>query len=344
MCSCISVFFIRDGAVSDKVEYIFGKDSIVDESNIAAFICELYRVREYIPKSILLSFTMDTEDEETVAQYLSLIAERKVTVRTPERGDLKTLCDMVRDNAAERAKNYANEAEKDEKVLVRLAEILGLEVYPERIEAYDISNIGHEHITAGMIVSENAKLKRSDYRSFKIKTVTDGTDDYGSMREALSRRFAHLYDDDGSFAVLPDLILLDGGKGHVSVVRELLNEMGIDVPVFGMVKDDYHKTRALCTDTEEISIARENSVFVFIYKLQEEVHRFTVSKMSNAKVKTVTRSSLTKINGIGDAKAKLLLKHFGGLAGVKGASFDELVSVKGISRKDAESIISYFKK
>lgn len=344
VCSCISVFFIRDGAVSDKAEYIFGKDSIVDEGNIAAFMCELYRVREYIPKSILLSFEMDNEDGETVAQYLSEIAERKVTIRTPERGDLKTLCDMVRDNAAERAKNYANEAEKDEKVLVRLTEILGLEVYPERIEAYDISNIGREHITAGMIVSEGGKLKRSDYRSFKIKTVADGTDDYGSMREALSRRFAHLSDQDGSFAPMPDLILLDGGKGHVSVARELMDEMGIDIPVFGMVKDDYHKTRALCTDTEEISIARENSVFVFIYKLQEEVHRFTVSKMSNAKVKTVTKSSLTKISGIGDAKAKLLLKHFGGLTGVKNACIEELSSVKGISRNDAENIISYFKK
>ena len=343
VCSCISVFYIRDGAVSDKSEYVFGKDSIVDESNIAAFICELYRVREYIPKSILLSFEMDGEDVGAVAEYLSKLTERKVTLRTPERGDMKTLCDMVRDNAAERAKTYAGEAEKDEKVLVRLAELLSLETYPERIEAYDISNIGHEHITAGMIVSEGGKLKRADYRSFKIKSVTDGTDDYGSMREALSRRFAHLEDSEGSFASYPDLILLDGGKGHVSVARALMVEMGIDIPVFGMVKDDYHKTRALCTDTEEISIARENSVFVFIYKLQEEVHRYTVSKMSNAKSKTITKSSLTKIKGIGDAKAKALLKELGGYTAVKNASLDALCAVKGISRADAENIISYFK-
>ena len=344
ICSCISIFYIRDGAVSDKSEYVFGKDRIIDESNIASFICELYRVREYIPKSILLSFGIEDEESQLISEYLGSLAGHRVTVRTPERGDLKTLCDMVRDNAAEKAKFYRNEAEKDEKVLLRLAEILGLEVYPERIEAYDISNLSHEHITAGMIVSEGGKFKRSDYRSFKIKTVTEGTDDYQSMREALSRRFAHLDDEEGSFSVLPDLILLDGGRGHVSVVKELLTELGIDVPVFGMVKDDFHKTRALCTECEEISIAKENALFVFIYKLQEEVHRFTVSKMSRAKSKTLTKSTLTKIKGIGDAKAKALLKAFGGYSGVKNASLDELVSVKGISRADAENIIDYFKK
>ena len=344
ICSCISIFYIRDGAVSDKSEYVFGKDRIIDESNIASFICELYRVREYIPKSILLSFGIEDEESQLISEYLGSLAGHRVTVRTPERGDLKTLCDMVRDNAAEKAKSYRNEAEKDEKVLLRLAEILGLEVYPERIEAYDISNLSHEHITAGMIVSEGGKFKRSDYRSFKIKTVTEGTDDYQSMREALSRRFAHLDDEEGSFSVLPDLILLDGGRGHVSVVKELLTELEIDVPVFGMVKDDFHKTRALCTECEEISIAKENALFVFIYKLQEEVHRFTVSKMSRAKSKTLTKSTLTKIKGIGDAKAKALLKAFGGYSGVKNASLDELVSVKGISRADAENIFDYFKK
>ncbi len=344
LCSCISVFYIRDGAVNDKSEYVFSKDRIVDESNIASFICELYRVREYIPKSILLSFELDKEERELIADYLGGLAGRKISIRTPERGDMKTLCDMVRDNAAERAKNYKNEAEKDEKVLLRLAEILNLEVYPERIEAYDISNLSHEHITAGMIVSEGGKLKRQDYRSFKIKSITDGTDDYGSMREVLMRRFAHLDDDGGSFSNLPDLILLDGGKGHVSVAKELFAELGIDVAVYGMVKDDFHKTRALCTESEEISIARENAVFVFVYKLQEEVHRYTVSKMSQAKSKTLTKSSLTKIKGVGDAKAKALLKAFGGLGGVKNASLDEIVKVKGISRTDAENIVEYFKK
>lgn len=344
VCSCISVFYIRDGAVSDKSEYVFGADSIVDENNISAFICELYRVREYIPKSILLSFEQEDDDRALLGEYLSGLAQRRVNIRTPERGDMKTLCDMVRDNAAEKAKIYKNEADKDEKILLRLAELLRLESYPERIEAYDISNLGHEHITAGMIVTDGTKFKRSDYRSFKIKSVTDGTDDYGSMLEALARRFAHLYDEEGSFSEVPDLILLDGGRGHVGVARELMREMGIDVPVFGMVKDDFHKTRALCTDTEEISIAKENALFVFIYKIQEEVHRYTVSKMSNAKSKTLTKSSLTKINGIGDAKAKVLLKALGGYTGVKNATPEQLKAIKGISEKDAIAVFDYFNK
>lgn len=342
LCSCVSVFFIRDGAVSDKQEFVFGAERILDEQNITSFICELYQIREYIPKSILLSFSLEDEEIETLSAYLSLRAGRKVTVRTPERGDNKTLCEMVRDNAAERAKNYRNEAEKDEKVLLRLAELLSLETYPERIEAYDISNLGHEHITAGMIVTEGTRFKKSDYRSFKIGSVKDGTDDYQSMREALSRRLAHLDDESGSFAQLPDLILLDGGRGHVSVVRELLGELNINIPVFGMVKDDYHKTRALCTEREEISIAHENALFVFIYKIQEEVHRFTVSKMDSAKRKTLTTSSLTKIEGIGDAKAKALLKAFGGIGKIKTATPEEIAAVKGIGEKDAKRIYDYF--
>lgn len=342
ICSSISVFFIRDGAISDKEEFVFGADRIVDEQNISAFICELYRVREYVPKTVLLSFKLDEEEEALIGKYLSSVSGRRVTLRTPERGESKTLCDMVRDNAAERAKNYKNESEKDEKVLLRLAELLSLESYPERIEAYDISNLGHEHITAGMIVTDGTKFKRSDYRSFKINTVKDGTDDYGSMREAISRRLAHLDDSEGSFASLPDLILLDGGKGHVSCVREVLREKGIDIPVFGMVKDDYHKTRALCSDTDEISIAKEQALFVFIYKMQEEVHRFTVSKMDSAKRKTLTKSSLTKIEGIGDTKAKILLKAFGGIGNIKNATEEEIAAIKGISRKDAANIREYF--
>lgn len=342
VCSSISVFFIRDGAISDKEEYVFGADRIVDEQNISAFICELYRIREYVPKTVLLSFKLEEEEETLISEYLSTLSGRKVTLRTPERGENKTLCDMVRDNAAERAKNYKNESEKDEKVLLRLAELLSLESYPERIEAYDISNLGHEHITAGMIVTDGTKFKKSDYRFFKINTVKDGTDDYGSMREAISRRLAHLDDSEGSFASLPDLILLDGGKGHVSCVREVLRERGIDIPVFGMVKDDYHKTRALCSDTDEISIAKEQALFVFIYKIQEEVHRFTVSKMDSAKRKTLTKSSLTNIDGIGDIKAKTLLKAFGGIGSIKKATEEEIAAVKGISRKDAAKIREYF--
>ena len=342
VASCVSVFYIRAGAVVDKEEFLAGGERILDEETLGAFICEHYRLREHIPKQILLSFAPDSDEMEGLSQYLTQIAGHKVTLRTPERGQAHTLCELVRSNAAEKVRQYRLDAEKDEGALVRLAELLELPSYPARIEAYDISNLGTEHLTAGMIVCEDGKFNKSDYRYFKIKSVEGTTDDYASMREALDRRLAHLEDGEGSYAKLPDLILLDGGRGHVGVVRELMEERGLDIPVFGMVKDDFHKTRALCTEDGEISIARENAVFVLVYRIQEEVHRFTVSRMDAAKRKTLTHSTLTKIKGIGDAKAKALLQAFGGITGVKNATEEELAAVKGISRTDAAHIRAYY--
>ena len=340
--SCVSVFYIRGGAVVDKEEFLSGGERILDEETLGAFICEHYRVRESVPKQILLSFTLDPDELAGLSQFLSDMAGHKVTLRTPERGNNHTLCELVCSNAAEKVRQYRLDAEKDEGALARLAELLELPTYPARIEAYDISNLGTEHLTAGMIVCEEGKFNKTDYRHFKIKTVEGTTDDYASMGEALSRRLDHLTDGEGSFARIPDLILLDGGRGHVGVVRALMEERGLDIPVFGMVKDDFHKTRALCAEDGEISIARENAVFALIYRIQEEVHRFTVSRMDTAKRKTLTRSTLTKIKGIGDAKAKALLSAFGGLAGVKSATEEELAAVKGISKTDAANIRAYY--
>ncbi len=339
--SCVSVFYIRAGMLQDKADFVFGADSILEAEDMTAFLCEHYKQREYIPSQILLSFPTEEADRELLAGYLSERAGRKIHVRTPMRGAMRTLCELVEKNAADAAKQYNATAERQEQTLAKLASMLCLETYPERIEAYDISNLGKEHLNAGMIVCENGKFNKADYRSFHIRSV-EGTDDYASMREALSRRVEHLSDEEGSFSHLPDLILLDGGRGHVSVVRALFSERGIDIPVFGMVKDDFHKTRALCTEHEEISIAREQDVFSLIYRIQEEVHRFTVGRMEAAKRKTVRTSTLTKIDGIGEAKAKKLLSAFGGLAGVKGASEAELSAVRGISAHDAKTIRAYF--
>ena len=341
--SCVSIFYIRAGAVMDKEEYLAGGERILNEESLGAFICEHYRVREQIPRQILLSFSPDEQEKSAIEAYLSDMAGHKVSIRTPERGQGKTLCDLVCANAAERVRQYRREAEGDEETLWRLASLLGLETYPARIEAYDISNLGAEHLTAGMIVCEESKFNRADYRHFKIKSV-EGTDDYASMREALDRRLAHLQDAEGSFSRLPDLILLDGGRGHVSTVRALMAERGLDIPVFGMVKDDFHKTRALCTEDGEISIAREKDIFSLIYRIQDEVHRFTVSRMSAAKSKTLTRSSLTAIKGIGAAKAKALLTAHGGLAGVRAATEEQLAATKGISAADARNIYAHFHK
>ena len=340
-CSCVSVFYIRSGVLQDTGEYVYGADSILEVEDMTTFLCEHYRRREYIPQKILLAFQMDAEDVEMLSGYLSQLAGRKVYLHTPERGELHTLCNLVEKNAAEKAKRYRIDSEAQEGTLLKLASVLQLESYPQRIEAYDISNLGSEHLTAGMIVCEDGKFKKSDYRSFRIKTV-DGTDDYGSMRETLFRRLSHLEDGEGSFAELPDLILLDGGRGHVSVIRELLEEMGLQIPVYGMVKDEYHKTRALCTDSEEISIAKERDLFSLIYRIQEEVHRYTVKCMENAKLKTLTTSTLTDIEGIGEVKAKKLLLAFDGLRAIREASVDELAEVKGISARDAEAIYAHY--
>lgn len=338
--SCVSVFYIRGGAVVDKEEYLSGAERILDTESLDSFICEQYRLREYIPKTVLLSFDLDEERLTALSEYLTGLAGHKVTLRTPERGPSRTLCELAVSNAAEKVRQFRLDAEKDESALVRLGELLDVG-YPQRIESYDISNLGAEHLTAGMVVLEDGKLQKSDYRTFTIKSVT-GTDDYASMREALSRRLDHLADEEGSFSRLPDLILLDGGRGHVATVRELMAEKGLDIPVFGMVKDDFHKTRALCSDEGEISIAMEKEVFVLLYKLQEEVHRFTVSRMEAAKTKTMTHSTLTRIPGIGDAKAKRLLGALGSVTAVKNATREELCAVKGISKADADAIRSYY--
>ena len=342
LCTCISAMYVRDGAVIDKADYTFGANIIADSETLTSFLAEHYRIRDYIPKNILLSFELEDEDMQTISEYLTGLAGRRISVRTPERGDMHKLCQIVNENAEERAKQYVADAKKDESVLVKLAELLCLEVLPERIEAYDISNIGADNKSCGMVVCEDGKMKKSDYRSFNIKGVK-GTDDYASMREAISRRLDHLLSDSsGSFARYPDLILLDGGRGHVSTIKELLCERGIEIPVFGMVKDDFHKTRALCTESDEINIAKHKAVFMLIYGIQEEVHRFSVSKTMGAKRATLKHSSLEKIDGIGPAKAAILLRELGVLAAVKRASEDELAAIKGISRADAARIAEYF--
>lgn len=342
--SCISVFYIREGAVVDHTDHLIGSDSIVNDETLSSFLFEQYRNREYIPTKIALSQPLAEESVETLSAFLTQKAGHKVSLVVPERGDGKALCEMVCRNAEEKAKEHKRDSEKDVEILVSLAKLLCLETVPERIESYDISNFGSENLTAGMIVVKEGKFSKPDYRSFHIKNVVGTTDDYASMREVLSRRLAHLKDENGSFSEYPDLILLDGGKGHVAVIQELLDELQLEIPVFGMVKDDYHKTRALCTASEEIAIARDQQIFRFIYRIQEEVHRYSVSRMENAKNKTLRTSSLEKIPGVGAKKAALLLKHFGGLAAIKKADTDRLASVYGISKKDATAIYDYFHK
>ena len=345
LTTCISVFYIRSGIISDSDNFVYGASELTSDSGyeyMSSFITELYTKREYIPSEILLAFDLEQNELELVQEYVRGLAKRAVKVRIPQKGGTKKLCDMVSLNAQEQAKQYKNKMEQDNKVLNKLAQLFGLVEAPERIEVYDISNLGSEHITAGMIVAENGKLKKSDYRVFKIKNQV-GADDYAAMTEVILRRVSHLADVSGSFSNMPDLILLDGGATHVSVVKRALSENGIDIPIFGLVKDEHHKTRTVVTEDKEISIAKEQSVFVFLYKLQEEVHRFSVSKMDSAKRKTLKRYSLENIDGIGNSKAKALMAHFKTLSAMREASIEELSSVKGIGIKDAEKVYEFLK-
>ncbi len=344
VCSVISIFYVRGGAITDREQFNFGAGEILEPENISTFIGQFYSKREYLPKEILVQFEIPQEEKEDLEKYLSGIAGHRVYIKHPERGELRALCSMAYDNAEQNAKNFKKDSENTNESLVTLANLLQLEVYPERIEAYDISNIGREHKVAGMVVMLNGKFAKSDYRTFKIKSV-EGQDDYASMKEALSRRIARAMDyskEDSSFPPPPDLILLDGGKGHVSTIKALMDELGCDIPVFGMVKDEFHKTRMLTDGERDISIAKNQSVFMMIYKLQEEVHRFTYSKMDSAKRKTLRTSSLEKIKGIGEKKAKLLLAALGSVTAVKNADIETIAKVKGISRTDAENIYNYF--
>lgn len=340
--ACISTMYIRDGAVANKNDFQLSTDAMTESGSLSAFIVEHYMMSNYIPKLIILSFELEEGDKTDLEEFLSNKLGSKVTVRVPERGQMSELAKICISNAEERVKQSRISAQRDDGVLFTLAKLLRLEAVPERIEAYDISNIGAEHITAGMIVFKNGKPSKSDYRSFNIRSVVGKPDDYSSIYEALTRRLEHLTDEKGSFSEYPDLLLIDGGKGQVSVAREALRKAGVEIPVFGMVKDDFHKTRALCTETEEINISREQSVFMMIYKIQDEVHRFTVGKTTNAKRRTLKHSSLEKIKGIGPAKAKKILAVKGSLAAVKSATVSELASVSGISDADAYNIYNYF--
>ncbi len=345
LSTAVSAMYVRGGSVNDTKDWVFGAETITDSGAWVSFLVEHYMLHDDIPATIMVSFEPEENDRLALEAFLSQRAGRRITVKKPERGTFKSLCDVTCGNAEEKARQSRIEAQRDESVLITLASMLQLESVPERIEAYDISNIGAENITAGMVVYLNGKPCKNDYRSFNIKSVIDAPDDYRSMQEAIARRIRHLKEDSsGSFAQYPDLLLIDGGKGHVSAVKEVLRAEGVDIPVFGMVKDDYHKTRALCTDTEEINIAREKAVFVLIYRIQDAVHHFTVDKTTKAKGKTLKHSALEKIHGIGPAKAKQLRLAMGSFHAIKEATEAELAAVKGISAEDARNIYRYFHK
>lgn len=338
----LAMLSVRDGALVNKNEFILSLAELTSPEDAVSLIVDYYDTSASPPREVMLDFPITDEDRELLSEYLSLNTKYKVSVRIPERGDGRALCDMARKNAEESARQYRLEGEREDKNLRRLSELLGLPELPRRIEAYDISNIGNENITASMVVYEDGKLKKSDYRIFTIKT-TAGADDYASMREVMERRLAHIGDGTASLGTAPELILLDGGATHVGTVKPILERLEMAIPVFGMVKDDFHKTRAITDGEREISIALEAGVYAFVYRLQEEAHRFAVKSSQGAKIKSMTTSTLERINGIGAKKAKLLLSSMP-LAKIKTATKNELSAIRGISERDAENIYNYYHK
>ena len=335
--ACISV---REGNMQSKNEFLIGKTELTDDSSLLSFLASYYRDSADIPTELLLGFSASEEERSSLAALLTELAHHKVTVSVPVRGRRRALCKMAEDNARERAESAARELSESDGTLARLALLLGMDALPDRIEAYDVSNLGSEHITASMAVAIGGKTKKSDYRVFRLDTQ-DVQDDYTAMRSALDRRLSHIGDGSPSLGEMPDLILLDGGIGHVHTVKALLDERGIDVPVFGMVKDDYHKTRVLTDGEHEIGIALDRLLFSFIYKLQEEAHRFAVKHMSAAKRKTLRHSALEDLDGFGKTKIDALYRTYGSLKRMRAATPEELATVKPLRIADARALYAF---
>ena len=338
----LAVLSVRGGALINKNEFILSALDAPTDEELASLIASHYDNFGNVPREVMLDFEISSEDKELLSEYLSLGQKFKVSIKIPERGEGRALCDMALENAKEAARQRRLEGEREDKNIKRITELLGLCEMPSRIEAYDISNIGNENIVGSMVVWQEGKLKKSDYRIFAVKT-TDGADDYGSMREVLTRRLSHIGDGTASLGETPDLLLVDGGDAHVGVAKEVLSSLSLEIPVFGMVKDDFHKTRALTDGNSEISIAKEFDVYGFVYNLQEEAHRFAVKSSQNAKKKTLTHSILEKIEGIGPAKARALLLAMP-LGKIKAATAAELSAVRGIGEADAKKIVEFFSK
>ncbi len=337
---CINLLSVREGRVADSINYHFGADEILSPESFSSFLFSLYRGREFLPKQMLIPKDLWSEELFDLADTLST-EDHKIRFHQPERGEGRALLAMANENAQAAALHRRAMFEKDEAVLVSLASLLSLECLPQRIESIDISNSGTSSVYAGVITVENARFLKRAYKSFSIDL--EHPDDTACMYEAITRRVKRFLDGDQAFAPLPDLILVDGAAGQVHAVQKALEDLGVVIPVFGMVKDAFHKTRCLTDGEREISIAFDPAVFQFVYGIQEEVHRFSLARMDAKRRKSVKRSALCDVDGIGEKKAALLIKHFKSLRGVREADIEALSAVKGISQKDARSIFNHFK-
>ena len=318
--ACFAVLQFSGGNLLDKDYEIFPVPE-EKEAAVSSLMKQYYLSRGFAPKIVLLPFAL--EDQELFAQLLEQQYGKKPHLRIPQRGDNAHLVDMACKNAQEEAQRVTDKDERLSGILKLLGKMLSINP-PHRIESYDISNISGTDIVAAMVVYENGKPKKSDYKKFKLENMMD-QNDYASMEQVLTRRFLHYKNGDKGFEVAPELLLIDGGVTHAVVAVEALKKLDLDFPVFGMVKDDRHRTRALVTsEGNEIRIDNNPAVFAFIGSIQEEVHRFAITFHRQQRSKRLKYSELDQIAGIGPKRKQELLKKFGSIASIAAATLGEL--------------------
>ena len=322
--SCFAVLHFVRGNLMDKDYELLNLPEDEGEA-ISSLLKQYYLRRGAAPKRILLPCAID--DAELFAQLLLEKLNRQVRIFTPQRGNSRKLIELANKNAREEAERATSAAERISGTLSLLGTMLCLPEAPRRLEAYDISNIAGTDIVASMVVFADGKPKKSDYKRFKLENMDD-QDDYASMRQVLTRRFRHYLDGDKGFDERPDALLIDGGVVHAQTVAQALAELGLSVPIFGMVKDDRHRTRALVTpDGAEIGIQTVPAVFALIGRIQEETHRFAITYHRTLRSKRVKGSQLDEIEGIGEKRRMALLKRFGSLGAIREASVEQLATL-----------------
>lgn len=342
---CAAVLRYRDGRLTDKREFLFHDSTDIDAVR-EEFLPQYYLVGEDVPKTIAVDAL--PSDHEALREALAQTRGSKVELYVPQRGDVAKLVTMAYTNAVERLGRESGRYTREEKLLEEAAQLLGLKAPPRVIESYDISNWGDGSSVCGMVVFKDGKPHRAGYRRFKMQTVA-GTDDYASLAETLSRRAAE-YEaaargekpngEKNQFATMPDLLLIDGGRGQVSAVKQALRGTAMErVPTFGMVKDDHHRTRAIVDDAGgEIAINRNRNIFTFVTNIQDETHRYANDYRKRAMKKKSYAATLTALPGVGEKTSAALLSHFKTVTAVREASISDLEEVKGISHKKAEQI------
>ncbi len=339
--SCFVVLHFSDGELAAKDMDLIETPMEGEESEvISALVSQYYGPRGELPRTILLPCELD--DEVALARMLSETAGRRVELLTPQRGAKLDLIRLARTNAVEEVERHTSREERQSKLMEALGKLCGLESVPRRLESYDISNQGADDIVASMVVFENAKPKRGDYRRFKLRDM-DAPNDYASMDQVLRRRFQRYLDGDEKFSALPDILLIDGGTEHAQVALRVRQDLGLSIPVFGMVKDDRHRTRGLVTpEGRELGLQQNPALFALIGQIQEETHRFAITFHRQQQAQRVKGSELDAIPGVGEARRKALLKRFKSVKNIKAASLAELE--ESVDKKTAKAVYDHFRK